>query len=93
MSQETGQPIGTGMAFVRDICHFVDGIICDIGYLWPLWDDKRQTLADKIVKTVVIPALRTLTTTGPRRSGRGPVVVPDHVVHRSAAGGIARQLS
>ncbi|HXP18315.1 MAG TPA: RDD family protein [Streptosporangiaceae bacterium] len=56
ISEETGQPIGTMNAFVRDICHFVDGIICDIGYLFPLWDPKRQTLADKIMKTVVIPA-------------------------------------
>lgn len=56
VSEETGQPIGTLNAFLRDICHFVDGIICDIGYLFPLWDPKRQTLADKIMKTVVVPA-------------------------------------
>ncbi len=55
ISETTGQPIGAGMAFVRDICHFVDSIICDIGFLFPLWDAKRQTLADKIVRTVVIP--------------------------------------
>ena len=55
VSEETGQPIGAGMAFVRDICHFVDSIICDIGFLFPLWDAKRQTLADKIVRTVVVP--------------------------------------
>jgi uncharacterized RDD family membrane protein YckC len=53
---ETGQPIGGGMAFVRDLAHIVDGIICYIGFLFPLWDAKRQTLADKIVKTVVVPA-------------------------------------
>jgi uncharacterized RDD family membrane protein YckC len=56
VSEETGQPIGTMNAFLRDLCHFVDGVICDIGYLFPLWDPKRQTLADKIMKTVVIPA-------------------------------------
>ncbi len=55
VSEETGQPIGMLMAFVRDICHIIDGIICYIGFLFPLWDAKRQTLADKIVKTVVIP--------------------------------------
>jgi len=55
ISEETGQPIGTMNAFVRDICHFVDGIICDIGYLFPLWDPKRQTIADKIMHTVVVP--------------------------------------
>lgn len=47
------QPIGAGKAFLRDLAHFIDGIICYIGYLFPLWDSKRQTIADKIVKTVV----------------------------------------
>jgi len=55
VSEETGQPIGTLNAFLRDICHIVDSVICYIGYLFPLWDPKRQTLADKIMKTVVIP--------------------------------------
>lgn len=48
------QPIGAGKAFLRDIAHFVDSIICYIGYLFPLWDSKKQTIADKIVKTVVV---------------------------------------
>jgi uncharacterized RDD family membrane protein YckC len=56
ISEGTGQPIGGGMAFARDLCHIVDSIICYIGWLFPLWDAKRQTLADKIMKTVVIPA-------------------------------------
>ncbi|HZC41965.1 MAG TPA: RDD family protein [Streptosporangiaceae bacterium] len=56
VKETTGEPIGAGMAFVRDICHFVDSIICYIGWLFPLWDAKRQTLADKIVGTVVVPA-------------------------------------
>jgi uncharacterized RDD family membrane protein YckC len=56
VSEETGQPIGTLNAVLRDICHFVDGIICYVGFLFPLWDVKRQTLADKIMRTVVVPA-------------------------------------
>jgi uncharacterized RDD family membrane protein YckC len=55
ISEQTGQPIGAGMAFLRDICHIVDNITCYIGWLFPLWDAKRQTLADKIMKTVVVP--------------------------------------
>lgn len=51
---DTGQPIGPGMAFVRQIAHILDGIPCYIGYLWPLWDSKRQTFADKVLSTVVI---------------------------------------
>jgi uncharacterized RDD family membrane protein YckC len=55
LSEETGQPIGTLNAFLRDICHIIDSIICYVGYLFPLWDPKRQTIADKIMKTVVVP--------------------------------------
>jgi uncharacterized RDD family membrane protein YckC len=56
LGEQTGQPVGTLMAFVRDIAHLVDGLICFVGYLFPLWDSRRQTLADKIVKTVVVKA-------------------------------------
>ncbi len=54
VKEATGQPIGMGMAFVRDIAHIVDSIICYVGWLFPLWDSKRQTLADKIMSTVVL---------------------------------------
>jgi uncharacterized RDD family membrane protein YckC len=54
INANSGQPIGPGMAFVRDIAHIVDSVICFVGYLFPLWDSKRQTLADKIVGTVVV---------------------------------------
>jgi uncharacterized RDD family membrane protein YckC len=54
VGEQTGQPIGVGMAFARDLAHIVDSIICNIGFLFPLWDAKKQTLADKIVKTVVV---------------------------------------
>ena len=54
LGEETGQPIGAGMAFVRDIAHIVDAIICYVGFLFPLWDGKKQTLADKMVHTVVL---------------------------------------
>ena len=52
--ESDGQPIGAGMSFVRQICHFLDGLACYVGYLWPLWDQKRQTFADKIMSTLVI---------------------------------------
>jgi uncharacterized RDD family membrane protein YckC len=56
VGEATGEPIGPGMAFARDICHILDGIPCYIGFLWPIWDAKRQTFADKILSTIVIPA-------------------------------------
>lgn len=49
-----GRPLGFGMAFVRRLCHGLDSAACWIGYLWPLWDEKKQTFADKIVKSVVV---------------------------------------
>jgi uncharacterized RDD family membrane protein YckC len=55
ISVNTLQPIGFGMSIVRQIAHFVDAIICYIGFLFPLWDAKRQTLADKIMSTVCVP--------------------------------------
>jgi uncharacterized RDD family membrane protein YckC len=55
VSEATGQPIGFGMSILRQIAHIVDSIICNIGYLFPLWDQKRQTLADKIMSTVCLP--------------------------------------
>jgi uncharacterized RDD family membrane protein YckC len=53
IGEQTGQPIGAGMSFIRQLLHIVDSI-CYIGYLWPLWDRKRQTFSDKILRTVVI---------------------------------------
>ncbi|MEU3777751.1 RDD family protein [Streptomyces sp. NPDC032472] len=49
-----GNVLGFGMAFVRKLAHILDGIPCYIGWLWPLWDDKKQTFADKVCSTVVI---------------------------------------
>jgi uncharacterized RDD family membrane protein YckC len=49
-----GQPMGGGMCFLRDLAHIIDAIPCYIGFLFPLWDARRQTFADKIVSTVVL---------------------------------------
>ena len=54
VGETTGQPIGGGQGVVRMFAHFVDAIICYIGFLFPLWDAKKQTIADKIMKSVVI---------------------------------------
>jgi uncharacterized RDD family membrane protein YckC len=55
VSEKTGQPIGFGLSIVRQLAHIIDGAICYIGYLFPLWDAKRQTIADKIMTTVCLP--------------------------------------
>lgn len=51
--ERTEEPIGVGMACLRDLGHGVDTVLF-VGYLWPLWDPKRQTFADKILGTVVV---------------------------------------
>lgn len=56
VSEPTGQPVGTGMAVARYFVHIVDAIPCYIGFLWPLWDSKKQTFADKILTQIVITA-------------------------------------
>jgi uncharacterized RDD family membrane protein YckC len=50
----TGQPVGVGLAIGRYFVHIIDGLPCYLGYLWPLWDSKRQTFADKILNTYVL---------------------------------------
>lgn len=56
----TGQVIGGGMGFVRQLLHAVGWALCGLVYLldmlWPLWDGQRQTLADKVMGTVVLRA-------------------------------------
>jgi uncharacterized RDD family membrane protein YckC len=55
VSEKTWQPIGFGLSIVRQIAHILDSLVCYLGYLWPLWDSKRQTFADKIMTTVCVP--------------------------------------
>ena len=55
VSQTTGQPIGFGSSILRQFLHLLDGMLGNLGYLWPLWDAKRQTFADKIMSTVCLP--------------------------------------
>ena len=53
LSEQTMQPPGAGTSFRRDVYHVTDGLFV-VGFLWPLWDPKRQTFADKLLGTVVV---------------------------------------
>jgi uncharacterized RDD family membrane protein YckC len=58
VSEKTGQPIGFGLSFVRELLYWVAsacGILWLIAVLFPLWDEKRQTIADKIMTTICLP--------------------------------------
>jgi len=65
IGKDTGQPIGAGMGVVRALAHFVDSLICYIGWLFPLWDPMKQTIADKLLGTLVITAPKQPFSIGP----------------------------
>lgn len=53
----TGLPIGNGRALGRQLfAMFVSGNLCGLGYLWALWDPRKQTWHDKVVSSVVVKA-------------------------------------
>ena len=49
---DSGQTPTVNTAVLRAVCHLLDSWACLIGWLFPLWDAKKQTFADKITKTV-----------------------------------------
>jgi uncharacterized RDD family membrane protein YckC len=52
---EDGQgSIGLWWAFVRDVAQTVNVLPLCVGYLWPLWDDRRQTFTDKLSHSIVV---------------------------------------
>ena len=54
VDRDSNLPISGVRMGLREIAHCVDFASCFIGFLWPLWDNKGQTFADKIMKTTVI---------------------------------------
>ncbi|MHA6796700.1 RDD family protein [Pseudonocardia bannensis] len=52
----TGRPVGFGLAVGRQLAHVLDGLPFYLGYLWPIWDERRQTFADKVCNTLVVRA-------------------------------------
>ena len=55
IGEETKAPVGALNAFIRDLVHILDALTV-VGYLWPLWHDRKQTFGDKIMKTIVVNA-------------------------------------
>lgn len=55
ISDETGQKLNFMQAFLREfVGKFVSALVFGIGYLWMIWDPKKQTWHDKIVKSLVV---------------------------------------
>jgi uncharacterized RDD family membrane protein YckC len=54
INEQTGQPIGAMQSFLRELLGGLINQVVYLSYLWMLWDDNKQTLADKIVHSTVI---------------------------------------
>ena len=54
---QTGQPLGFWKAFARELVKgLVGNVSCGILWLWPLWDQEKQGLQDKLFSTHVYEA-------------------------------------
>ncbi|MBB4929765.1 putative RDD family membrane protein YckC [Lipingzhangella halophila] len=58
VKETTGQSVGKGASAGRELIYFAVAYMTCIGIfidlLWPLWDDKNQTLHDKAISGIVI---------------------------------------
>jgi len=53
----TGAAPGWGKAIGRSLfANVISANVCYLGYLWMLWDSKRQTWHDKVAGTLVVEA-------------------------------------
>lgn len=50
----TGTPVGGWRVFGRHVAKILSAIPLGLGFLWMLWDPRRQTWHDKIASTVVV---------------------------------------
>lgn len=52
---DTGAFVGFGRSFGRSLFALtLSGAICQLGFLWALWDRRKQTWHDKVVRSVVV---------------------------------------
>jgi uncharacterized RDD family membrane protein YckC len=51
---DRGELIGGGPGIGRKVAHVVDSLVCLLGWLLPLVDSKRQTIADKLLQSYVV---------------------------------------
>ena len=54
LDENDGSYIGTKRAVYRGLMSYVSQIALFLGYLWMLWDPKKQTWHDKVAKSVVV---------------------------------------
>ena len=57
IDMNSGASISTGRAFGRLLFRtFISPVLCWLGFLWMLWDPRKQTWHDKVVSTIVVKA-------------------------------------
>ena len=52
--EQDGGPLSMGTAFVRLVGYWISGAVFYLGFIWILFDARRQGWLDKIAGTVVI---------------------------------------
>jgi uncharacterized RDD family membrane protein YckC len=52
--KENGKKVNYTDSFVRELTSYLSFIVLCLGYLWVIWDKRKQGWHDKIAKTVVV---------------------------------------
>ncbi|WP_422269571.1 RDD family protein [Mycobacterium sp.] len=48
-----GAAVGVGRLMSRELAHLLDTLSVCVGWLWPLWDPRKRTFADVLLRTEV----------------------------------------
>ena len=48
-----GAAVGVGRLMSRELAHLLDTLSVCVGWLWPLWDSRKSTFADLLLRTEV----------------------------------------
>lgn len=51
--QRDDAAVGVGRLMLREVAHLLDTLSVFVGWLWPLWDSRRRTFADLLLRTEV----------------------------------------
>jgi uncharacterized RDD family membrane protein YckC len=55
--KEDGSPMSYGDAFLRNVVgYWISSLVCGLGFIWALFDARKQAWHDKIFKTQVVAA-------------------------------------
>jgi len=52
--KEDGSSLSYSDALIREIASYLSAVVLLLGFLWVLWDAKKQSWHDKIAKTIVV---------------------------------------